>query len=182
MTDLNIAQHHTIWLRVQPGLETDLSKIVEELTRPTDSPSFVPHITLLGDIHGPPAQTVEVCRDALKATDCIAGRIKSLARGDAFFMSLFLDVTLPETVYSLREYVTHELGVHASQPYRPHISLAYGQDGKNVSPKQAATIEKKLVGKPFTIATLSVVASAKSVPIEEWRSLIDLQISEIRNS
>lgn len=173
MQELTRPQDHSIWLRFAPSVERRLSAYVNNLASPRQSPVFTPHITLLGDLNGPPGDTVEICEQAMGSIHPITVSFTGLDRSDEFFMSLYLTMVVPDEVVSMRHGVAKSLGITPS-PFTPHVSLAYGADAAFLTPECEKRVCAEFVGQEAKIATISIVSSSREIPIANWTPLIDL--------
>ncbi len=63
---------------------------------------------------------------------------------------------------------------HAMDP--PHISLAYGlYDQEKMSPF-IKPIDTRYCGKTASVSSIEIVKSAKSIPIEDWKTVQKLEL------
>ena len=180
MHDLDCPQDHSVWLRFAPPVESSLGNYVKELASARQSPAFVPHITLLGDLKGPPAATLNQCQRVIATLAPVTATFTALERGDAFFMSLYFAVSLPAHVVKLRRDISAGLQVRPPR-FDPHVSLAYGEDSGSLTQEVEAALRSQFENLRAPIAALSIVSSSRSIPIAEWCSLVDLPVARTRS-
>ncbi|ABG32462.1 hypothetical protein CEP88_04475 [Roseobacter denitrificans] len=169
--DHNKPVPHSVWLCPQIGQGPPLTEEIAAYAQRFGTAVFEPHVTLLGDLRTAPQLTVAACRSLSgrlpKTTACIS-RVSQTAD---FFMSLFLDLDITEAVTSARAELASALGMALPQPFRPHLSLAYGLPAGEPGQQALQELSDRLVGQTLTLHELKVVFSAKEIAIEDWRAI-----------
>eukprot|EP01055_Gregarina_sp_Pseudo9_P001549 Gregarina_sp_Pseudo_9__1548@NODE_2039_length_1186_cov_17_042720_g1883_i0_p1_GENE_NODE_2039_length_1186_cov_17_042720_g1883_i0NODE_2039_length_1186_cov_17_042720_g1883_i0_p1_ORF_typecomplete_len220_score29_16CPDase/PF07823_11/2_7e192_5_RNA_ligase2/PF13563_6/9_9e10LigT_PEase/PF02834_16/0_49LigT_PEase/PF02834_16/21DUF1045/PF06299_12/3_5e02DUF1045/PF06299_12/9_2DUF1045/PF06299_12/48_NODE_2039_length_1186_cov_17_042720_g1883_i05271135 len=145
--------HISVWGQLRN--DESLRKINKAVAEVTGRPVFSPHITLLG------SQQHLTVEDAVSATkEVVKGgglkplklSVKQLVLGPSYYQCVFLEVDPAEVLTKINEsLIVHACAAHGidyvvDPPFRPHISLAYGepyQEGGNVS-KDLAPIASAL--------------------------------------
>ncbi|WP_374758581.1 2'-5' RNA ligase family protein [Roseobacter sp. OBYS 0001] len=135
------------------------------------APVFEPHLTLLGDVRSAPKATVAACRSLLATLPKSSARISRVSQTADFFMSLFLDLDIESSVASAREDLAARLAIPLPQPFRPHLSLAYGLPAGEPGQQAVHEMSHRFVGKTITLNEIRVVRSAKELAIDEWRAI-----------
>jgi 2'-5' RNA ligase len=165
---------HSLWLCPEPAAEALLGGCIADLAAEGGMPAFAPHVTLLGDLQGPPGRTLEACRPLLPA-QAVSASVTGIGRTGNFFMALFLDLALSPDLAGLREALAAHLGV-VTGPFRPHLSLAYGAPPAIADADLAARLALARTGSTMTLDRLCLVASARAVAIDDWRILDCLEL------
>lgn len=160
---------HSIWLVPCDKARARFSELISRLSKPGGGPVFSPHVTLLGDLTAPVEILISECLAIFSGVCAARAQIAGVDGGDEFFMSLFLDVALPDTLAKARADLAGSLRPGTSDLFRPHISLAYGPVGGPNKNGLIARIADQLVGYEFDLATIGIVASAKLIPVQQWR-------------
>ena len=149
-----------------------LRDVVGALARAYDAPVFEPHMTLIGDLQGPPDRTHDACVQVMQGAGAIDARISGIATSPAYFMSLFADLSLSVDLMPARHRLSQLLRGRDAPDFRPHLSLAYG-----LTEAQRARAESRDFGhKDLVFKRLAVVHSAKSVPIADWSILSEITL------
>lgn len=159
---------HSVWLCPTHQSAQRLSNAISDYSTRTGEAAFAPHATLLGDLGGPSAKTAQACRVVAADLAPISARVTALSTTQSFFMALFLDIALPQKMTQARARLPEILGVPNSGTFRPHVSLGYGPEAAKISAQDAEALEKLFVGEIIIFDRIAVVASAKSIPIDEW--------------
>ena len=161
-------QPHSIWLHPTEDVAESLRGDIGRVCKLSGGPLFEPHVTLLGDLSGPPEKTQFACESVFRQTNAIRVKAIGLASTNRFFMSLFLELDMPAALYAARADIAERLSVQPP-PFRPHISLAYGYDAQAAPAGILDELNAKNVGRAFCLSAISVVASASTIAIEKWK-------------
>lgn len=95
---------------------------------PTSYPEFEPHITL-ASIQSETPVPFSTIRNSIPTTQqAFQIKFKSVDVGDQYFRSVYISITLDETLANLHRHVHETLGQAPRTPKFPHISLAYISD------------------------------------------------------
>lgn len=163
---------YSIWLMPSAADAAMLQALVNELAPQFGQPSFVPHITIQGDLVLP-LETVAAHTRQLAAT-CSAQTwpVQEVQRSDFFFRCLFLRFADHAVFDGLQQQSQALSGTAEGLSPYPHISLAYGQ----VQPHQLALVDAlraRFAGRSIHFDRLSVCLSSKDTPIANWRCVFD---------
>lgn len=161
-------QPHSIWLRPAEDVAEEMRDDIGRVCKLSGGPLFEPHVTLLGDLSGPPDKIHFACESVFRQTNAIPVKAIGLASTNQFFMSLFLELDVPAALYAARADIAERLSVQPP-PFRPHISLAYGYDAQAAPAGVLDDLKTKYVGRAFCLSTIAAVASASTIPIEKWK-------------
>lgn len=115
----------SLWLRPPPALRPPLRRLIRKLSRATGSPVFEPHVTLAGG-DAPTDQRAFAARLRELLPAPIELRFDGLAGEDAYFRYFFARVAPSPPLLALRRRAALLVGM-PPEPYRPHLSLAYGR-------------------------------------------------------
>lgn len=165
---------HSIWLCPGGAADAELAAEIAELTRISGTDAFAPHVTLIGDLDGPPARTLELCRRH-RPEGPVTARVTAVSATEAFFMALFLDVEPVPDLSPIRQAIGAVLGRDLPE-YRPHLSLAYGHAPELGGAALHADLAARHVGGRIVLDRLCVVASTRHRPIREWQVLHDIPL------
>lgn len=138
---------------------------------------FEPHVTLIGDINARPETSADICREIFSGVGPIRAGVASVERSDAWFMSLYLNVSLHPNLKRSVDMLSTMLFGHASSPFRPHISLAYGPlPGAEITDEVTELIDY-FIDSEILLDRLVIAHSAKALPVNSWTTLYEVQIS-----
>lgn len=175
--DMNVEQPHSVWLCPEDTAYSDFQSIIDDIAQQQGTAPFAPHVTLLGDINGPPRETVAFCRQLFAQQTAAQAKSRGLAVTNRFFMSLFVDLDLPSHVFELRSSLASALGLDAAEGFRPHLSLAYGLEGDEQTQHFARTSPLVSQGKQFFLDSVVIAASSSCLPISNWKTLYKIEIA-----
>ncbi|WP_438035595.1 2'-5' RNA ligase family protein [Sorangium sp. So ce204] len=120
-----------LWLIPGGAPAARLEELIDALARETGGPAFAPHLTLLGGLRGDGgalAAKLGGLRGDGGALRPVALEARGPATGSTRHQCVFLDVTPSEPLAALRRAAEAALGANANEaPFRPHVSLVYGE-------------------------------------------------------
>ncbi|WP_299951606.1 2'-5' RNA ligase family protein [uncultured Ruegeria sp.] len=162
---------YSVWMIPEEPDLTDLSNRVRDFADAYGTPSFVPHMTLMGDLAGEEAELVALLDRLSSGFSCHNLTVTGVKTEDLFFKSLYLDLSVPLAL--VREQAALAEGLPASQrprDFQPHISIAYGPIKPEIKATETKDL-KNLIGKTLRFRYLHLVKSSQKVPIEDWETL-----------
>jgi len=140
-------KEYSLWLMPSGDIYDELAKINSELSREHGSPSFEPHVTLIGELIGSE-------EDMLHKTSELAAvirpyRIKLTRIGylPEFSRCLFIKVEKTDDVMEANLRAGEIFNLQKSPEYMPHLSLMYGR----FSPETKEEIVRKM-GREFELS------------------------------
>ncbi|MCT4610431.1 MAG: 2'-5' RNA ligase family protein [Pelagimonas sp.] len=156
---------YSIWLVPQEPQLTRLSTCVRDFARKNGTPSFVPHVTLLGDIAGKEAALAEIMARFSGRFAPYDLMVTEVETGDSYYKSLYLNLESPAALQDLQTALCNDLPVsQVPREFQPHISLAYG----DLSPEVQTAEAEAFVGSLMRFEVMHLVRSSQTVPIEDW--------------
>jgi hypothetical protein len=115
----------SLWLVPPEPDRARLRAAIERLAR-LGTPPFAPHLTLLSRLRLPAA---DARARALALADTLRPlplRLWEVSHSAAFFRCVVLEAEPSSAVLGARRAAEQAMGVSAAEPYRPHLSLVYG--------------------------------------------------------
>jgi hypothetical protein len=159
---------HSVWLMPAPGDEARLQGIVEDLAGRFASPLFQPHLTLLEEQEHELVELAAACRMVAAGTDVFRADIQRVDAGQLYFRSLYALFPAEGPLVALRRGMVEALSIEPPGPFMPHISLLYGVEPGVEKEQARIALERDLAGVPVCFDRISVVASAKIIPVADW--------------
>ncbi len=119
-------QKYSLWLRPFGDAAFSLKRRIRDLSAKYGSPSFEPHVTLLGGLTGSEAvlrQLTSSLAASLHPFDIV---LTSAGYEDSYFKSLYIHVQKSRELMNARTRAEQLFGHNADERYHPHLSLMYG--------------------------------------------------------
>lgn len=161
----------SVWLMPEPAWAREFARIVDDLADRFGTPSFVPHLTLIG---GRPFDRFDLGRRVatlLPGTVPIWRPIADVAIGASFFRSFYALFGAEGALLALKQRTDRAvLGVEETG-FMPHVSLLYGTVEAGRKAAAAAEIRAKLTGETVRFDRIEIVRSGDDVPVEEWETV-----------
>lgn len=137
--------------------------------------AFPPHLTLIGDMG---LQIEEAEEVAGTFRDYVPESLNSTGLGtsSSYFMAVHVAIRLPNRLERLRVKTAREIHGKGTVVDAPHVSLAYGTYVPEQLRRAAAMLEKKYASRQPPVGRLSIVWSAKSIPIDDWKPIRHMEL------
>lgn len=166
---------YSLWLMFEEGASADLSSDISALSAVLGGAAFPPHLTLIGDMG---LRIVEAEEVAGSFRGHVPERLHSAGLGisASYFMAVHVAIRLPNRLERLRVETARKIHGKGAVVDAPHVSLAYGTYLPEQLRRASAMLEKKYASRQLPVARLSIVWSAKSIPINHWKPIRDLEL------
>ncbi|HXB57040.1 MAG TPA: 2'-5' RNA ligase family protein [Vicinamibacteria bacterium] len=156
----------SLWLMPESGVGDRLRVLIEGLARRHRTPSFPPHLTLLGGIPGPEEDALSRVAGLARGLGPIAIRLVDVETSDEYFRCVFVRAEPTEALRAAHVGARAAFANVASTPFRPHLSLLYGR----LEPPERAAVLQELGGTlelAFEASRLHVFRTQG--PPRDWR-------------
>lgn len=166
---------YSLWLMFEEGADADLRSDISALATELGGTAFPPHLTLVGDM-GLGIEEAEGVAGAFKGH--VPERLHStgLETSASYFMAVHVAVRLPNDIERLRMDLARKVHGAGVAVDAPHVSLAYGSYRPEQLRRASAMLERKYASRQLPVGGLSIVRSAKSIPIADWKPVRHLDI------
>jgi 2'-5' RNA ligase len=167
MTSHQEATGLSLWLVPEGEIHRRLAARIGELSRRFGTPPFDPHVTLLPGIEMDD-DTARLRTGELAARlGPIRVQLTTAGQEDEYFRSVFIDVDPGPELLEARRLSTRVFGIERAAPFRPHLSLLYGDLKEEQRRHAVGSVAEG--GVAFLVRRLELVRTAGRV--EEWRRL-----------
>lgn len=170
---------YSLWLMPEGEEQRQFADIITRLAERFGTPTFEPHVTLLGGLHGAERDIVTKISDIVRTMRPVDIRTSTLHSQEDYFRQLFVQVEKSRPLMETRARVKVLAGGRRERPYSPHVSLMYGsvryQDREALLMEMGGEIVTE-----FQTKTLHVVDTAGTP--ERWRRVASFPLPERRIS
>jgi 2'-5' RNA ligase len=159
----------SLWLVPPVTLRAEIATIIDGYAEQLATPRFIPHLTLLGGID----KVVEAQLRTLADT-CLGVMIEpeGIATGDDFWHCVFVAVNVTPELQRVRS-VAEQIFGKSAEPFRPHMSLVYGDLPAETREAVAREIEATRFV-PFAPEVLEAVETVG--PPDRWPSKVQVAL------
>jgi len=162
---------YSVWMTPEEPDLTLLHKRIKEFASTHNTPSFAPHVTLIGDLAGDEAELILLLKKIATHFTNHTLKVAEIKAEDLFFKSLYLDLSSTPELNNQQMLLAQNLPAsQAPREFLPHISMAYGPISPEIKAREAEAL-RDLVGTTLTFAHFQLVRSSQDIPIEEWEIL-----------
>ena len=166
---------YSLWLMFEESASADLRSDISALARELGGTDFPPHLTLIGDM-GLGIEEAEEIADTFKGHVPEQLRSTGLETSPSYFMAVHVAVRLPDRVERMREKLARKIHGTGVVVDAPHVSLAYGTYLPEQLQHASAMLGEKYASRLLPVGRLSIVRSAKSIPIADWKPVRHLEL------
>jgi len=117
----------SLWLAPGGASRERLARLIADLGRRLGTPVFEPHVTLLAGLTLDESRVRASSRDLARRIPPLPLVFDGLDGTDEYFRALFAPVRETVEMLAAHERAREAFGRQAESPFRPHLSLAYGQ-------------------------------------------------------
>lgn len=159
---------YALWLLLPPAERARFTELIRTLAEQHGTPSFEPHITLLGGISG--------AQDAVVATTAALARriaplhiqLAEIGQRDSYFQCLFVHaVPVPALLRANRD-AREQFARGKDSEYVPHLSLVYGDLERTRKTAIAAQLGGRF-DREFRVEELALVRYSRDDRPQDWR-------------
>lgn len=160
----------SLWLVPAGEACVRLSRVISDLSRAHGTPSFEPHVTLLGGLREPLEVVLTRSTSLARALRPFEARFGAAGISDEYFRCLFLVVEETPDLLEARVRARRLFGRAGDPPLLPHLSLVYGSLWRQEKERIAAGMGN--LPRSASVDSLDVVRT--DGPPESWQRLASL--------
>ena len=163
----------SLWLVPEGEVAAVLTRLIEDLAAELGTPTFPPHVTLLGGLRGREGDVLRKAREMAAALEPLTLPLGPVTGRDDHFRGLF--VRIPETLKLLTTHaqarITYRIANEA--PFEPHLSLAYGRFSVAERERLALATAPRIAPR-MSCSALEVMHTQGAVA--DWRRIARLEM------
>ncbi len=116
----------SLWLMPEGATHARLQALILELARKNLTPTFPPHLTLLGGISASEATARAGAAELARQMGRVTIRLGEIETSEAFFRCVYARAELTEALRWAEVRAREPFSEAAPLPFLPHLSLVYG--------------------------------------------------------
>lgn len=164
----------SLWLVPEGEVHGRLATLIESLARRLGTPSFAPHVTLLGGILDAEAEVLTRATELTRGLAPLVIPLERIDGSDDYFRCLFVRAGETEALLAAHERAGRAFGRGQAAPFLPHLSLVYGRLAPGGKQRLIAELKVSLPAE-FRATRLEVVRTEG--PPEDWLRLRALSVA-----
>lgn len=159
---------YSLWLQPSGDIAYRLQERINNMSQRYDTPSFAPHITLLGSLKSSETELISLTDILVSSLSPFEVRLTKAGYSDRFYQSLFLRVEKNNMFQEVRKRACQLFDMSDTEDYHPHLSLLYG----DLSQKEKERI-LNIMGREFYIRfpVKSIVLMQTEGTPEQWKKI-----------
>jgi len=130
---------YTIWIIPPEPVLTQLRSAIETLAKKYGGPTFTPHMTLLGDIEGDPAEITKKMEQLVAGKKVLELSLGPVSFSTTYWQDVFVRVNSTGALMQLNLDAKKMFNMK-NDVFMPHISLLYGEHDATIREKAAAEV------------------------------------------
>lgn len=162
-------RRYHLWLKLSRNASERFADVIQQLALELNTPTFEPHITLLGNVKGSEPELLARAKELAGRVPSIPISVREAAFDDDYFRCAFMvvDITRPlRYAHTLAREIFREEG---GGEYLPHVSLVYGRYPDNRKKDLIAKLPASLL-LPFEASRLSLIHAGSDDP-KDWQEV-----------
>ncbi|HVC58459.1 MAG TPA: 2'-5' RNA ligase family protein [Candidatus Acidoferrales bacterium] len=173
MEDSGVYQNaFSIWLIPEPSISAMAREQIAILAGKLHSPTFEPHVTLVGGITGDKESSIAATQDIAKSIGNIEAEFDGISGLDEYFRAIFVRMKKTHVLQLANDVAKRRLGWETSPSYMPHMSLVYSDMEQNKKQELIGTIPE--FSGVCKFVRLDLYSTAGKV--EDWKRLAEFKL------
>ena len=162
---MDMIDSYYLWLMPQKEMYDEFQKIIQDLSETYGTPAFEPHVTLVSGLNGNDNAFVEKIDAFVRGKHKFSVTAKNIDYAHGFLTALFLNIQNNPAIDQINAQGCEHLKPFGQDPYRPHLSLLYGDITSQE--KKRIIADLNLAGKVITFDKIKLIKGHSDV--EQWR-------------
>ena len=174
---MNELRDYALWIIPEGKAYSELKQLIDLLSRKYSTPSFDPHITVLGRVTG---YEKELTAKAARLAGIIRPFAISLRRIeylDEYFRCLFILCNESKELINLHNKAKTIFNIKDKKCYMPHISLMYGNLPAHLKDNIISDIGKDFPD-TFEMQRIHLVSASIETDPKEWHSVKEFSLEQ----
>lgn len=164
----------SLWLvPQQDDASRRLGDWINSLARGFGTPTFRPHLTLLGGLEGPEGEIVRQSTALAQALPHLELRLRGIEGSEEHFRCVFATVEPGPELVQARGRALELFGRHREPAFTPHISLMYGRLAAETKSAMLRALGESLVG---SLMSRELQVMRTQGPADRWQPLATLAL------
>jgi 2'-5' RNA ligase len=159
---------YALWLLLPPAERARFGELIGTLAEQHGTPSFEPHITLLGGIDATQATAVAATAALARRIAPLHIRLAEIGQRESYFQCLFVHAVPGPALLQAHRLAREAFARRDDAEFLPHLSLVYG----DLEQAQKAAIAARLgarLDSEFRVEELALICYRKGDQPQDWR-------------
>ena len=174
-------EKYSLWLMPEGSVYDDLSGVIHRLSEQYGTPSFEPHVTLLGNLDGPEAETLSNTKQLAGVIEPFTLNVGTVRFLDEYSRSLFVEVVPTDELLAANKSARQVYGTERDEPFYPHLSLLYGHLSSEVKRRIVSTMGRDFRMR-FGVRSVHLFVASSSVAPEDWHRVKEFRLGATAGS
>jgi len=155
-----------IWLLPDTNDTKYLSRIITNLSRKFNSPTFLPHVTIYGLVDAHLSIIEDAITNAISNLNSFTVKKLEINYSDNIWKTIFINIVTNQELESINEKLAQKLDQYANYEFLPHISLMYKKIAKS---EKAKIIDGLHIKNEFLMDRIAIQQYSENV--NEWKNI-----------
>jgi 2'-5' RNA ligase len=116
----------SLWLMPEGAIAEHLSTLIERLSRAHSTPTFKPHVTLIGEINSPTTAAIAKTEELASEIEPFDVTLNEVGHDGRYFRCVYIKADKTPELMKANSVARAVLGQGGNEEYMPHLSLVYG--------------------------------------------------------
>ena len=163
---------YSVWLIPAEPWLVRFRKIIENISKENNTPSFEPHITILIK-NDEEEKMISVVEQLAKQISKPVSKLTQIDHETSYFRALYIKAE-KQKLFEAHMLARKFVGMLADPYYLPHLSLLYGNMNENIKKNIIKNLDVKL---PMDVEfdRITLWRTGVDIPVSEWKKVVDIQ-------
>ncbi|SRR5258708_11570565 len=163
---------YSLWVVPPPEISDLLQKLITNLSSKYNSPSFEPHMTLLGNISSDKKPMLEKANTLVSKLKPLPLSLSEISFSTTYFQSVFVRVKATAELMNAN-LIAKDIYQTDNSVFMPHISLIYGNHSME---ERGKIVSEVILPKNITFNAEEIIVIPSTQNPNEWTHLAELQL------
>ena len=117
---------YSLWLMPRGRIANQLRTLIGKLSREYSTPTFEPHVTLIGELELSKARAIAKTKELATHIEPFEIKLSQVAHLDQYFRCVFIKAHNTKVMLNANSIARKIFEQETTQEYMPHLSLVYG--------------------------------------------------------
>ncbi len=116
----------SVWLMSKGEIADQLRALIVRLSLENSTPTFEPHVTLIGELNLPATMAVAMTKEMAPQIEPFDIRLNEVEHDDCYFRCVFIKADKTPELIKANSVARAVFRQNENEKYMPHLSLVYG--------------------------------------------------------
>ncbi|GAK60296.1 2 3 cyclic phosphodiesterase [Candidatus Vecturithrix granuli] len=174
-------REYSIWILPPEPVFDRLAQIITQISKQYSTPSFEPHVTLLGNLSLLEQEVSSKTQQLANFLKPFTLHLTTAGLLNEYFRSLFINIEKTEELMEAHQKARTLFRSGREPEFFPHLSLMYGNFSREIKEKIIAEIGKDFQIR-FEVKDMYVTLCSSNIALKDWRRLAQFTFQTVKEN